>query len=70
MGELILDEIPETGHFKYMNKLLERSHKSCSKFANDLQVAEKDLRNTALDRDRWKARAEAAETKLASLGYL
>lgn len=64
----MVEDLPKTGHFIHMNKLLDRSRKSCAKFANDLQRAEKSLRETTVDRDRWKARALAAEAELASLG--
>lgn len=61
-------DTPQTGHFVHMNRLLDRSRKSCAKFANDMQKAEKALRETTVDRDKWRARALAAEAELASLG--
>lgn len=64
----MVDQLLETGHFIHMNKLLERSRKSCAKFANDMQRAERSLRDITIDRDKWKARALAAEAQLASFG--
>jgi hypothetical protein len=67
-SQTALPDPTQIGHFIHMNKLLDRSRKSCAKFANGFQRAEKDLRETKVDRDKWKARALVAEAQLASLG--
>ncbi len=38
------------------------------RYATDLDKAERRIRGIAADRDAWKARAERAEARLASLG--
>jgi len=49
-------------------KLIAGLQQGCARLSTELAKSEREVRDTALDRDRWKKRAQEAEAAIKSAG--